>query len=235
MDQLEVACHTLIQHHAILRTLFIPHGDQYLQVILHDPRLSLVYIACDTDIHTFTESLCTRDSVWAQALGPPLFQLYIITQRLTHQRRLLIRLTHAQYDGTSFGHLLRDLSIAYDGNRLQSSTPSFAQYLHYKKHRQLSETRQFWKEYLQGTSMTKLEPSQSSDEEWSYADGPTISAGREIPLPPNQEGLPVAFLAQAAWAFILAQLTGDHDLVFGLVSQSRNAPFPLHARSQRPL
>ncbi|KAF9889660.1 hypothetical protein FE257_007168 [Aspergillus nanangensis] len=226
LDRLEAACHAVVQHHAILRTLFVPHEGQYLQVVLHDAGLSVVHLTCDADLHQFTESLCTRDSVWARTLGPPLFQIYFISHSSTNQRRLVLRLTHAQYDGTSFGLLLQDLSTAYDGKRLPQTTPLFADYLHYKKSRELTKTRQFWQEYLQGASMTRLASVESSEDQWSYSDGPSISVGREIPLPPNQEGIPVSFLCQASWAFILAQLTGERDLVFGLVSQSRNAPFP---------
>ncbi|KAL3471239.1 hypothetical protein BJX99DRAFT_263436 [Aspergillus californicus] len=235
IGRLEAACRALVRHHPILRTLFIPYGPRYkyLQVIPHDLNLSIIPITCDESIHDLTEALCTRDKVWARTLGSPLFRIYLVSQTGSGHRRLIIRLSHAQYDGTSFGHVLRDLSIAYDNNQLQSSAPSFAQYLFYKQSLPSSapDTPPFWVDYLRGSHMTDFLPSiHSTQIEGAH----TIVAEREIPLPPDHDGIPIAFLAQATWAVILSQLTGSQDLLFGFVSQSRNAPLPYMDEVQGP-
>ncbi|BCS29626.1 non-ribosomal peptide synthetase [Aspergillus puulaauensis] len=225
LDCLERACQGLADHRSILRTAFISSPDGYLQVVLDKINLPAVHLHCQGDIDGFMQSVCCKDRTEATVLGAPLFKVYIISQHGSGPR-LVMRLSHAQYDGTFLGQLFRDLSAAYDDRPPSPSPLTFSRYLHYRHSTSPADRGLFWATYLQGSQMTNLTPAGPSVQNSRCMEVHPAVAQREIPLPMTRDGFTVASLSQTTWAYVLAQLTGEKDVVFGTVLNGRDSPFP---------
>jgi brevianamide F synthase len=80
----------------------------------------------------------------------------------------------------------------------------------------------FWRKYLKGASVTRLEPSQALSKEGSST---VVIATAEVPfLPTPPVGITLATLIKAAWAVVLSRRTGQTDVVFGQTVNGRNLP-----------
>ncbi|KAI0546771.1 hypothetical protein F4679DRAFT_587147 [Xylaria curta] len=220
--RLEAAFHALLKKHAILRSVFVSFRDVILQVVLRRVNFKLVTMGCDEELEHFSQTLCTQLADSPVPLGSLHFQPYLVS-RCNTEHMIIVRMTHAQYDGVSFPLLSHDLTSAYNGVQLKP-TPSFAEYLRYRLgHRKSGEAHKFWKEYLAGAEMTDIQalcrqtpPTQ--DKEY------LVKPLRDIPLPDVPGGVTLATLVKAAWALILARATGRKDLVFGHLVNGRDAP-----------
>ncbi|KAI9369010.1 hypothetical protein BJX61DRAFT_545988 [Aspergillus egyptiacus] len=232
LDRLDVALRTVIRRHENFRTLFIHHDNQVLQVVLHEPAYPTLRLRCENDIAGRTDSLCKDDYERTSVMGAPLFRPIVLTETSSGCRRLILRFSHAQYDGTALGVALRDLSLVYNGGSPQSLAPSFAQTLYHRKFLQETlETPRFFSELLRDMRMTNIPvpprvKNTAGQEPADPHNVPLKVALKQTPLPPDQEGIPVSFVAQAAWVFLLAKMTGNYDVVFGFVSHSRDVPLP---------
>ena len=220
--RLEAAFHTLLKKHTILRSVFVSFRDVILQVVLRKVTFKLVTMDCDEKLEHFSQTLCTQLADSPVSLGSLHFQPYLVS-RYNTEHMIIVRMTHAQYDGISFPLLSHDLTSAYNGVQLKH-TPSFAEYLRYRlSYRNSGEAREFWKEYLDGAEMTGIqalrrETPLAQDKEY------LVKPLRDIPLPEAPKGVTLATLVKAAWALILARATGRKDLVFGSLVNGRDAP-----------
>ncbi|KAF7591366.1 hypothetical protein BBP40_001644 [Aspergillus hancockii] len=88
-----------------------------------------------------------------------------------------------------------------------------------------SNISQFWQDYLHNSQMTILKGRGNHTVPMS---SPTpkrpTAVFKEIPIPIMKEGVTMATLTKAAWALVLAQVTGQDDLVFGHVLNGRELP-----------
>lgn len=223
-DRLEAACHALVRKHAILRTIFVPYHSEILQVVLRDVSFQLAHLSCSEDLWEYSEKMCSQDHSSPIQYGALHFQPYLIS-RSRSDHMLIIRMTHAQYDGGSFPLLSKDLFSAYDGNQLQPSSPSFAHYLRYRLSQKSGEAHEFWREYLGNAEMTDSQslcrvPRNDGEKEF------LVKPLREIPAPSTPEGITMASLVKAAWSVVLARAAQRKDIVFGHIINGRDAPLP---------
>ncbi|RYP33087.1 hypothetical protein DL767_004872 [Monosporascus sp. MG133] len=110
--RLRAACEKLVQHHSILRTAFFGRRRRVYHVILKEiPRL-------DWTSHGGCDDLDKTSDAWIQAsqnrnveAGQQLTR-FCFLQHNSGRSRLLLELSHAQYDGISFPLLLDGLQRA---------------------------------------------------------------------------------------------------------------------------
>lgn len=222
-DRLEAACHAVVAQHPVLRTVFVPYEGEYLQVVLRDIELQMVRLNCHDDLEEFTWTICRQDLSSPVPFGSPHFQPYLLSRSTSHHM-FVMRTAHAQYDGASFPLILKDLSTAYNRNPLGAVAPPFALYLQFRQAQRSASAYQFWKDYLNGSKMTDLEAASLATSSTCCADEHLVKLLREIPHPSPPEGITIATLAKAAWAVVLARVTGQRDIVFGQVINGRDAP-----------
>jgi amino acid adenylation domain-containing protein len=227
-EQLEQACRALVRKHAILRTVFVTFRGMIIQAVLHNAIFQLAKIECiEENLWEFSEKLCRQYATSPVPFGSLHFQPYLVS-RSKSDHMLIIRMTHAQYDGVSFPLLSRDLTSAYNGTHLQDTAPSFAHYLHYRLRHQTKsgEAHRFWREYLRNAEMT-------DNRAMCRTTGPgllneenefLVKPLRDIPLPVAPEGITLATLVKAAWAVVVARAAGRRDVVFGHIVNGRDAP-----------
>ncbi|KAJ6038258.1 uncharacterized protein N7446_005068 [Penicillium canescens] len=215
IPRLEAAWQKVLKRHAALRTEFLSWKDHTFQVVQHDVELSLEQIDVDEDLFCAIESLIREPSRQFPGPGASPFHLTLISSR--EHRALLVRISHAQYDGVSLRILYHDLMAAYSGKHLAQGT-DFPDYMRVRCAQNTSKAFDYWRKVLDGATMATL---------WRPRPGPPGCLSLhmkdvQLPLPPT--GITRATLLMSAWAWVLAVITSRSDVVFGYVSSGRDVP-----------
>lgn len=222
--RLEKACQAVVDRHPMLRSTFVPYRDTYLQIQFRHIDIELRQISCKEDLAPTVERLCVDDAAKGVAWGRPYLQTSLVS-RAPSESVLLLRASHAQLDGESLPLFMQDLIAVYEGASLEKAPPSFGLYLRDRQTQANSQTYGFWEQYLQGAAMTRLVLSGSDSDEY-------FTRRQHISLPTPPRGITLSSLVKAAWAIVLAQVTGQRDLVFGHVLNGRDTPVAgIHAMS----
>lgn len=221
LRKLKQSCFRLVQAFDILRTVFLPSGGRFLQVVLRKLRPEFQVFETDQSLDEFTAMLQQRDRDNGPRLGEPFVQFAVAKQKGSDHHRIFIRMSHAQYDGVCFPRIVGALQCGYQGEPI-SSTPSFANYVRVSAGTVTSDHYQHWKSLLKGSSMTEIV--RRNGPNYRRSAGATTSLKRKIYMPSIAHGnVTTATVVKAAWAYVLAQLTACSDVVFGHTISGRNA------------
>jgi amino acid adenylation domain-containing protein len=215
IPRLEGAWRKVMKRHAALRTDFLPWKDHIFQIVRHHVELALERIEVDEDPFSAIEKLIREPARQYPSPGASTFHLTMITRR--EHRVLLVRISHAQYDGISLRTLYHDLMAAYAGKNPVQGT-DFTDYMRVRCAQNTSKAFDYWRKVLDGAIMATL---------WQPQPGPPGGLsfhmqGVQLPSPPT--GITRATLLMSAWAWVLAIITGRSDIVFGYVSSGRDVP-----------
>lgn len=220
--RLKRACSELVKKHSILRTVFIPRAGQILQVILRS--LSLDIVECNAnqkDLRSFAEEYSRQDFPSQTLYGSVPLALTLV--RGSDERHLLImRLSHAQYDGLSIPKLMANLVDLYHQKSISVSA-DFATYVRHCNRSQNATTFAFWRSLLDGSSMTSLfdQPVATGALNDSRSSA-LVESIANVPLPTPPRGITLATVVKTAWALVQSKLLRRSDLVFGQLVSGRN-------------
>ncbi|KAK3903068.1 hypothetical protein C8A05DRAFT_43642 [Staphylotrichum tortipilum] len=217
--QLKRACFRVVQALDILRTVFVPSGGRFLQVVLRTLRPA--FHVAETDLPLDEYPVGEEGS--EPRLGEPFVEFTVVKHRSTLQHRLFLRISHAQYDGVCFPKILDALQAAYKGETVPRP-PSFANYLRASAGSLTSEHYKHWKKLLAGSSMTEVVRRQGPNYHSHTTGAATACLKKTVHLPPVESGhITTATVVKAAWAYVLAQVSAKDDVVFGHTISGRNA------------
>jgi amino acid adenylation domain-containing protein len=220
VPQLENAIERVVEKYEILRTVFVPLHNTLAQVTLRRLVSFFNIIEITSDVKVAAKALSQEDCLASLTTGTPYFKSTLVTG--LEESVLIIRISHAQYDGVSFPLLYSDLSRAYQGHSLALAR-HFSDYMRCRVNFHSPQAWKFWRELLQGSSMTQLDPCSFG----GYASpGSEVLIHRRttISLPTLPEDITIATVFKAAWGLTLARLTGLSDIVFGQVVHGRSVP-----------
>lgn len=223
LGRLRRACFRVVQALDILRTVFVPSENRFLQVVLRTlrPAFHVVEVDDDKSLECFAERLNEKEES-APRLGEPFVEFTVVRHRHTSRHRILLRISHAQYDGVCLPKILEALQAAYLGQTIRSP-PSFANYLRASAGSLTSAHYEHWSRLLEGSSMTEVVHRKRPDHHKS-ASGRAAWLKKTVQLPPVESGnITTATVVKAAWAYVLAQLSASPDVVFGHTISGRNA------------
>lgn len=216
----------IVTEHDILRTLFISHNDKHYQVILRD--LSRI----EQSFHTIAEN--TDEAVDTllrekEAASVPLSMghspLKFIIIKSLETRYLVLRMSHAQYDGFSISELWSDWSRAFDGLSLHSRC-SYADFVYSSRALGENGGYDFWKVVLKGSTMTYPTPLPTTETPGDDKASENSEVHEVETVVENIHGLPnvtMATFVQAVWIMTLVRWTKKDDIVFGLVTTGRRS------------
>ncbi|RDW76857.1 uncharacterized protein DSM5745_06849 [Aspergillus mulundensis] len=216
-----------VRHHPMLRTVFVRHNHRTLAVVLRDAHIMMCHLHDPTgDIESYADSICANDYATGIGDGAVHVKAWLVTPADEHAPRLLIiRTSHAQYDGHSLPLLVDDLVAGLQSRPLRIDVPPYPVYLRYRQRQQTDQAVRFWQDYLQGARMLDIpdviQPICSRD-----TGNHMIYGRRSIPMPTPPEGITLASLVKASWAIVLARTTEKRDIVFGHTLNGRDAPTP---------
>ncbi|KAL5051513.1 hypothetical protein BDW71DRAFT_55019 [Aspergillus fruticulosus] len=219
-EKLLRACNDLVKTHDILRTVFIEHESSFLQVILQTLEAPIARHQTEKDLKQYITDLCTADIETPFNLGAPFLNFFHI-QGAAETHALVLRLSHAQYDGVSLPRLLRDLETLYIGRPISPSTiQPFVSYISQIKSNKAAESKAiaYWRTLLQGSTLSVL-PGKSINkaEKAIFLSKPANTTTQ----PFESLGYTTATLLTAAWAVLLSRTLKQKDITFGGVTSGR--------------
>ena len=216
-SRLREGCRTLVERHAILRSVFALCRGQIYQVVKkrYDP--GFVQCSSNESTEALLASLCHLDRCYEARLGDNLVK-FLLVERAADKHTLFMRLSHAQFDGISLGLLYRDLQMSYATKALDPA-PRYIDWARTSRRASSPEAEQYWRTLLKGASMTSIlhhskTPYQNVIDSSIHISVPFVSV--------QEKGITVATLIKAAWAVVLAELSSTTDIVFGNAVSGRN-------------
>ncbi|KAI0966021.1 hypothetical protein F4678DRAFT_466986 [Xylaria arbuscula] len=226
LARLETACHNLVERYSLLRSAFIHFQGTYLQVALAQLPLQIPVVDTTEDIASVSQKLCLTDAESGFQLGRPPTS-FMLARSKSQGHRLILRLSHLQYDGFCLATLITALLELYRGTAPPPVT-RFSDFLGHK-HDRLTASSAYWGNLLQGSSLTEIShillPGKSH--------GAVQASPREkiiiedsVRIAQLPEGTTLASVVSAAWAIVLARLTGQKDVVYGNLVSGRDVSMP---------
>lgn len=209
------ACKDLVKTHDILRTVFIEHESNYFQIILDELNVALTTQTADEGIDEAVNKVCTEDIETEFTLGSSFFKLFHVEGN-NGEHCLVIRLSHALYDGMSLPRLLEDLETLYNNNKVSGFEP-FPSYIA-RTFDQNMQTKAlgYWRGLLQDSKLSTLEGQTTQPTDRGvFKEELAIENFRVL------AEITTANLLTAAWALLLARRTGTADVTFGGVTSGR--------------
>ncbi|KAI9038003.1 acetyl-CoA synthetase-like protein [Aspergillus affinis] len=224
-NQLQSACTALVERHAILRTVFISRGHALLQVVLSGINTHIHDYGTTPSLPEFVEKHRREDNISAPTLNNPVTQ-FAIAEDSNGKKVLIVRLSHAQFDGYCLHILWKDLKQLHEGVSLSPPT----EYSAHMKQWMISQTEDaftFWRKTLEGSTVSRIDntmfhgTSNPQQDETQF-----ITATQRIyPEQPPHE-MTTATVVKAAWSFLLARLLNTQDVVFTQISNGRSNATP---------
>jgi aryl carrier-like protein len=223
-SRLVAACKELVNRHEILRTVFIPQGESFIQLSMETIDLFVLVQRHSDDPTRHSRQICIEDADEGLDLylGMPWIRFWVV-QSATQGQRLIIRLSHAQYDGISLPTIVNDLEhLCY--HRSLPLVPSYAYYLSCLSSIMTPQCQSYWDRTLAGSSLTGL-PTASRGANGLTNHAQRVTSTMRIPIP-QFENLTVSTILQAAWALVISQVMSTDDVVFGQLVSGRNVQMP---------
>ena len=222
MERMRKSASRLVQHFDILRTVFLPCGNRILQVVLQSLRPQIDVFDTEEDFETFTTRIRDNMPSSDSKIGQPYVRFAIIRNPMTQAHRILIRLSHAQYDGVCMPKIIDAFKAFYEDRKVVPSTP-FSNYVREAAGAATPAHYDYWQNLLKGSKMTSI----VRRDQPSYAASNQLTSilKKTIKLPPlASKNITQATMLKAAWSLTLAQLMGSSDIVFGALISGRNVP-----------
>ena len=221
INRLRKSAYKLVQQFDILRTIFVPCGDRFLQVVLRTLRPTVDVYETEESLDKFSRELQHRSQNAPPRLGDSYVQFIVIKESGSRRHRIILRLSHAQYDGICLPKILEAFQAGYEGKSLQPS-PAFSRYVAQATGIASRDHYDYWKVLLRGSSMTDVV--QRKQLSYGTSDLAMITLKRDVKLKAlTAKNITHATILKAAWALVLAQLSGRSDIVFGNLISGRNA------------
>jgi hypothetical protein len=220
LRKLKQAAYRICQAFDVLRTVFVPYGDRFLQVVLRKLQPEFIYQQTDDDLETFTADLRAGDREHGPRLGEAFTQFVVVKQKQSGVYRIFMRLSHAQYDGVCIGKILEALQSGYNGLPV-SSAPSFGNFVR-ESAKAVAGAHDHWRETLRGSKMTEIVNRFGPN--YQRSAGSTITLERKLTARPlSRMNITTATVVKGAWAATLARIASKSDIVFGHVISGRNS------------
>ena len=222
LTRLKNAVFKLVLNFDILRTVFIHCGDRFWQVVLRKLRPQFQVYDTEEDLGDFTRNLRESSIDAYPRLGEPFIQFSVVRKIGTNAHRIILRLSHAQYDGICLPKIIEALKDCYEGKDVEPS-PSFSNYVTAATGPGNRESYDYWKGLLRGSSNTSIV--QREQPRYDVSESPLITLKKTVKVPAlKSKNVTPATILKAAWTLTLAQLSGKSDIVFGNLIGGRNVP-----------
>jgi len=224
--RLAQAWRQVVQHHALLRTVFVDAvssaaGGGFDQVVLADadPAIELHHGKGDIG------ELIRRMEPMQYTKYRPQHRLSIFSTDDVVAG--VLEISHAIMDGTSMDILLRDLGRGYDNMLEHVPRPLFSPFVASLQQRDIQEDISFWTSYLAGMEPCHF-PVLNDGINVSESDRELRSLRVAVPDLKDlknfcdAKGLTLPNVFTAAWAVVLSCYTGTDDVCFGYLASGRD-------------
>ncbi|EMT65569.1 Enniatin synthase [Fusarium odoratissimum] len=214
------ACHSLVQHIDMFRTVFVLASDQLYQVVLKHLDVPIETIVTNQNVNTATNDFLDEHAQDPIRLGESLIRIAILKQ--SSSVRVLLRLSHALYDGLSLEPIVRNLHILFNGMSLLPPT-QFRRYMEYTANSQ-EKGFEFWRDVIGGSPMTVLSDTSNVACRREVAPSKALHLSKVVSVPSQAIRSSIATQAtvfNSACALVLSRESGSSDVVFGRIVSGR--------------
>lgn len=218
--KLQHACESLILYYEILHTVFIQANGKVWQTLLPNFKPTFdIFDIDDEDITAFINDLCAEDISRPRKLGQSFIRFMAVKHR-SGVRKLVFRISHAQFDGFSLGSILQTLSSIYNQDHLPQpvSFGNFIGFIASKK----TESLQYWASRLQGSCFPGWSSNILADSSASTADRLTMKRTISMPNIHHHEGVSPATIFHAACAITFSRQYKQEEVLFGRLVTGRS-------------
>lgn len=219
--RLEEACYRLVKHYDILRNIFVESKGQLWQVSLSELKPDYDFFnAQSNEIKSFIDKLCEVDLRRSRKLGSSFIRFVAISHD-SGSHKLVLRISHSQFDGYSWPKVLETLSAIYNNQPLLTA-PKFAQYIDFCA-RQKNDSLKYWASRLTDSSFPNWSSTNMDNVGCSPED--RLSASETITMPTNiamSEGISVATVFHAACALAFSRQVSQKEVIFGRLVTGRS-------------
>ena len=224
VGKLKQSVSQIVQEYPILRTVFIAHENQLLQVVLRKLEPEFSVYETEEDLAEFALSLKEKDRTFGPQVGESYFKVVVVREKDSDHHRIILRISHAQYDGVSMPAILESLQAAYNNLPLVTGT-DFSNYVNYATEDVSDEKHDHWRNLLRGSSMTHVVSREKPNYHMLTAESMTIKKTVQLHSL-SSNNITDATVLKASWALVLAQTAATSDVVFGNIVNGRNAVVP---------
>ncbi|KAF7512376.1 hypothetical protein GJ744_001944 [Endocarpon pusillum] len=213
------SCMRLVQEHEILRTVFAYHKEEFVQVVLEDAKVDFEVFEVEQDIGAFSTVLCKKDAATPLRPGQSLVKFMVVKAKKSTAHRIIMRVSHAQYDGVCLPRIWQSLEDAFTGRAIAIPPAPFRKYMAAASRLPSRESQQYWTNLLKGSNMTNIVTHCKP----SYRNVYNLVSKRSIPnISLASTGVTFATVLKTAWAMVLGSLSNSNDVIFGHVISGRN-------------
>ena len=230
-QRLHDAVQVVVCRHPHLVARFSDKFDEPVQIVPADPELPWQYIeldADDVDVDGQIQRICAEErAAVCDLAGQPALRVALI--RVGEDRyRFVLTNHHIVMDGWSLPILLREIFASYYGHRLPPPVP-YRRFVTWLASRDRDSARTAWGEVLAGFDAPTLVSPPGRLKRGALG----VSSFRVPEQTTRAVGelarschTTVSMVLQAAYAQLLCQLTGQHDVVFGTAVSGRPTEVP---------
>ncbi|CAI7662907.1 unnamed protein product, partial [Penicillium bialowiezense] len=220
-NRLSAVCLALVRRHEILRSVFRKYKSSWVQLVLKNPQFGLSQHKTEGDLLSYVKEMCEAD----KAPVPPIDVLpagFSFVQGPEQQSSLIIRLTHAMYDGYSWKIISSDLKSLWDNLPLGKPAPYSTYVQQWTRAQNDPKTLEFWQNHLNGSPMTYIG---DVTQKLSVASTKPYMVEAETWITPLEPptGITLATVVKVAWALTLARLSEKAEVAFGLTTSGRSS------------
>ncbi|WP_306359684.1 non-ribosomal peptide synthetase [Nocardia sp. CC227C] len=233
-DRLAAAAAALVRRHPALRAAFLQTAETAVQLIVSDVEVPWTQLDAHGATDAELDELAARQlRVPFEVDRPPLLRFACIAVA-PNRFRLVITNHHLILDGWSMPLLFGDLVALYETGGSDTGfeePPAPSRYLEWLAARPRDAARAAWASALAGLDGPTL-----AAPAVARAEAAATPVAHEVPLPADfaatlrraaaDREVTVNTLVQVAWALLLAELTGDTDIVFGATVSGRPPELP---------
>ncbi|KAF5981755.1 hypothetical protein FCOIX_4096 [Fusarium coicis] len=216
ISKLKKAWDNLVLTESILRTVFVPTPDGFLQAAVRKSTLAWEthIVQSDDSIHAY---LVEQKKYWIQrndsSITQPLLFIYVETPT---SRLLTIHIFHALYDGNSFDLMMKRVAANYSGVGAPDA-PSFLEALSYGPLAKHDNCRGFWEKQLEGwTSVSIQAHGDGEPDAVAVAEREMSTASLEAIR--SSQNVTLQAVVMALWTSVLQKFTQQQPTVGVVVS-----------------
>ncbi|KUL87425.1 hypothetical protein ZTR_04651 [Talaromyces verruculosus] len=219
VDHLRKVCYDLCNSIEAFRTVYMFYGDKLLQVVLDTYLNEIQVLEVDESLDCATSQLYETQQ-GPMKLGRSLIEITILRRKGTMEHRILLRMSHAIYDGASFPIIWQTFQRLYAAEPALQKT-EFSRYLYSFSSNITEASHDYWRNLLRGSTMPQLSQTRSAQDQAPRAMQFCLS--KKVPVGKSSiSGMTNAIVVKAAWALVLGHVIGTPDIVFGDTVSGRN-------------
>ncbi|KAG7041998.1 amino acid adenylation [Colletotrichum scovillei] len=214
--RLKMAWETVAEAHGMLRVRLVDTiSSGILQVIVREnltwnESFNLEeYLAVDLDAPS--------------TFGVPLNRFGIVYNVGGDASHMVWTVHHAVTDGQAVGLTLQSVRDAFHG-ALEPTETSFASFMKHFKSMHMESASRYWSSVFEGGEFVSFPRKPSTVHGALEHQGPAFVL-RKVPVPTSSTDATATTMLRAAWALVISRFSNSNDVVFGVTSSGRNAPF----------